>query len=48
MVKYRKCGTPGIHTGVFTFQYKCIKNVLSTKAAEFAAYADDNTPYFCD
>ena len=32
----------------FTFQYKYIKYVFEQKDVNFTAYADDNTPYFCD
>ena len=48
MLKNRIWCTPGIHTGASSFQYKYIRLVLSRKGCHFAAYSDDNIPYFCD
>ena len=46
MVKNRIWRTPGIHTGAMNIN--ALDIFFEQKDVNFAAYADDNTPCFCD
>ena len=48
MVKNRIWCTPGIHTGALLFNINTLDMFFEQKDVNFAAYADDNTPYFFD
>ena len=37
-----------MHTGPLLFNINTLDMFLEQKDVNFAAYADDNTPYFCD
>ena len=48
MVKNRIWCTPRIHTEPLLSNINTLDLFFEQKDVNFAAYADDNTPYFCD